>query len=235
MKYRWAPMQLTDHHYGPWSMFLIDHRIAQQHASETVHLAHSSSTPHTGPTSLDTPTNSYNDASNRLGSLASQSLKNASNSPSSTASPASRPKKGPTRGSATNAKPTELPTCRAASTPRSSSSGVEPIRTVTLGPLQVDIATSRRHPWASIRRLHPRQRGHRRSRAGYHRDHDWARLGAVLLDSGGDGQTDQGRRRGVLEPRCDGRCSVNGISTSHSHRAGGLSDPTSAVRRHISG
>lgn len=39
MKYRWAPMQLTDHHYGPWSMFLIDHRIAQQHASETVHLS----------------------------------------------------------------------------------------------------------------------------------------------------------------------------------------------------
>ena len=67
--------------------------------------ARSSCTVHTAPTQSGTPTNSENDASSRSGSLASQSLRKVSNSPSSTASPALRPRRGPIPGCTTKAEP----------------------------------------------------------------------------------------------------------------------------------
>ena len=51
-------------------------------------------------------------------------------------------------------------------------------------------------------------------------DHRRARLGTGCRDGGGDGQADQGRRRGVLEPRRDRRRAADGrVSPLTSRRA----------------
>ena len=72
------------------------------------------------------------------------------------------------------------------------------------------LPAARLHPWPTVRRLPPRQRGHRGSRARHRRHHRRARLGAGCGDGCGDGQADQGRRRGVLESRRDRRRAADG-------------------------
>ncbi len=76
------------------------------------------------------------------------------------------------------------------------------------------LPAARLHPWPTVRRLPPRQRGHRGSRARRRRHHRRARLGEGCGDRCGDGQADQGRRRGVLEPRRDGRRAADGLNCS---------------------
>ena len=58
----------------------------------------------------------------------------------------------------------------------------------------------------------PRQRGHRGRRARCRGHHDRARLGAGAETVVVIGQAEQERRRGVLEPRRDGRRSVDAVS-----------------------